>query len=57
MYASGAILWTVDKGNITKIGLHKLVETALYKNMTVRNVNTTRNIYEIMKGLHEIQSK
>jgi len=53
MYASGAILWTVDKGNITKIGLHKLVETALYKNMTVRNVNTTRNIYEIMKELHK----
>lgn len=52
MYAPGAILWTVDKGNITKSGLQKLIGTSLYKNMTVRNVNTTRKIYEIMKGLN-----
>ena len=57
MYVSGAILWSVDKGNITKSGLQKLVGTSLYKNMTVRNVNTTRKIYEIMKGLHELNSK
>ncbi|HAK41489.1 MAG TPA: DUF1697 domain-containing protein [Clostridium sp.] len=57
MYVSGAILWAVDKGNITKSGLQKLVANSLYKNMTVRNVNTTRKIYEIMKGLHEIHSK
>ena len=53
MYVSGVILWAVDKGNITKSGLQKLVANSLYKNMTVRNVNTTRKIYEIMKGLHE----
>jgi uncharacterized protein (DUF1697 family) len=57
MYVSGAILWAVNKGNITKSGLQKLVATSLYKNMTVRNVNTTRKIYEIMKELHEIYSK
>ncbi|WP_027634434.1 DUF1697 domain-containing protein [Clostridium hydrogeniformans] len=57
IYVSGAILWAVDKGNITKSGLQKLVGTSLYKNMTVRNVNTTRKIYEIMKELHEIYSK
>ena len=57
MYVSGAILWAVDKENITKSGLQKLVATSLYKNMTVRNVNTTRKIYEIMKGLYEIHSK
>ncbi|MDF2479240.1 MAG: hypothetical protein K0S24_4723 [Sphingobacterium sp.] len=52
MYAPGAILWVVDKCNVTKSGLLKLVGTSLYKNMTVRNVNTTRKIYEIMKDLH-----
>lgn len=51
IYIAGAILWTLDKANITKSGLNKLVGTDLYKKMTVRNVNTTRKIYEIMKGI------
>lgn len=51
MYVPGAILWTLDKVNITKSGLNKFIGTDVYKKMTVRNVNTTRKIYEIMKGL------
>jgi uncharacterized protein (DUF1697 family) len=54
MYVSGAILWTLDKKNIAKSGLQKLVGTALYKKMTARNVNTTRKIYEIMRGVQKI---
>jgi uncharacterized protein (DUF1697 family) len=54
MYVPGAILWTLDKENITKSGLNKLIGNDLYKKMTVRNVNTTRKLYEIMKGLHEV---
>lgn len=54
MYVPGAILWTLDKRNVTKSGLHKLIGNDLYKKMTVRNVNTTRKIYEIMKKLQEI---
>jgi uncharacterized protein (DUF1697 family) len=49
-YSTGAILWSVDKTNVAKSGLIKLVGTALYKKMTVRNVNTTRKVYELMKG-------
>lgn len=52
IYAPGAVLWAVDKCNVTKSGLLKLVGTSLYKKMTVRNVNTTRKLYEIMKELH-----
>jgi uncharacterized protein (DUF1697 family) len=48
-YSPGAILWSVDKRNVAKSGLMKIVGTALYKKMTVRNVNTTRKIYEIMQ--------
>lgn len=47
-YASGAILWTIDKINVNKSSMTKLVGTNLYKRMTVRNVNTTRKIYELM---------
>lgn len=53
MYVPGAILWTIDKRNITKSGLGKLIGTALYKKMTVRNVNTTRKIYGIMKCIEK----
>jgi uncharacterized protein (DUF1697 family) len=53
IYSSGAILWSVDKANVTKSGLIKVVGTALYKKITVRNVNTTRKIYGIMQGLRD----
>ncbi|MDU2461591.1 MAG: DUF1697 domain-containing protein [Clostridium sp.] len=51
MYVPGAILWTLDKVNITKSGLNKFIGTDVYKKMTARNFNTTSKIYEIMKGL------
>lgn len=53
MYSPGVILWSVDKSNVTRSGLLKIVGTALYKNMTVRNVNTTRKIYEIMQHVRD----
>ena len=52
LYAPGAILWSVDKRDITSSGLMKLVGTTLYKNMTVRNANTTRKVYKIMQRLN-----
>ncbi|ABR47633.1 protein of unknown function DUF1697 [Alkaliphilus metalliredigens QYMF] len=57
MYIPGAVLWSVDKRNVTKSGLMKLVSTALYKRMTVRNVNTTRKVYAIMQGLDKASLK
>ncbi len=54
IYVPGAILWSVDKKNITKSSMQKLVGTTIYKHMTIRNINTTRKIYEIMKALNEI---
>lgn len=48
-YVSGAILWSVDTKNITKSGKTKIVGSKLYKQVTVRNVNTARKIYELMQ--------
>ena len=50
IYVAGAILWSVDTINVTKSGKAKLVGTVLYKKMTIRNVNTTRKIYELMQS-------
>lgn len=49
-YTPGAILWSVDKKNITRSGKSKIIGTKLYKQVTVRNVNTTRKIFELMQA-------
>ncbi|MEF2967830.1 DUF1697 domain-containing protein [Paenibacillus sp. M1] len=48
LYVPGAILWSVDRDKAAKSGLLKLIGTDLYRKMTIRNVNTTRKIYELM---------
>lgn len=48
LYAPGALLWSVARENQTKSKLVKLIGTPYYKQMTIRNVNTTRKIYEKM---------
>ena len=50
-YIKGALLWRVDRENINKSGMMKIVGTDLYKKMTIRNCNTTRKIYELMRSL------
>ena len=50
-YVPGAILWSVDRENVTKSGMAKIIGTKLYKLVTVRNVNTVRKIYKLMKEL------
>jgi uncharacterized protein (DUF1697 family) len=50
-YVPGAILWSVQKKYITKSGMAKLVGSKPYKQITIRNVNTTRKIYELMQGI------
>ncbi|QGH33711.1 DUF1697 domain-containing protein [Gracilibacillus salitolerans] len=49
-YAPGAILWSVDKKNLTKSGMSRIVGSKIYKQVTVRNVNTVRKIYELMQA-------
>ncbi len=48
-YTPGAIVWSIAKKNATKSGMSMIIGTKLYKKVTVRNVNTTRKIYELMK--------
>ena len=50
-YISGAVLWNVEGKNYSKSGMLKLVGTELYRNMTIRNVNTVRKLYQIMTDI------
>jgi len=52
-YAPGAMIWAIDKINVNKGSMTKLVGTALYRQMTIRNLNTTRKIYQLMLAADE----
>lgn len=49
-YVHGALVWKVDRKNVTKSGMMKIVGTDLYRNMTVRNCNTVRKINDRLNG-------
>lgn len=52
-YVSGAVLWRVDRENVTKSGLLKIIGTKLYKQMTIRNCNTVRKLLTLMQDVTE----
>lgn len=49
LYCSGAVIWNIQTSDYNQSGMPKLIGTRLYKHMTVRNVNTVRKLYELMK--------
>jgi uncharacterized protein (DUF1697 family) len=49
-YVAGAIVWRVDRKNIMRSRMTRLMGTPLYKQMTIRNVNTTRKLVELMEA-------
>ena len=49
-YASGALIWCVDKKDVTRSGMMKLAGSPLYKRMTIRNCNTTRKLLQVMEA-------
>lgn len=51
IYVAETLLWSVDRKNQLKSGMQKLAKNKLYKLMTVRNVNTTRKIWELMQAV------
>jgi uncharacterized protein (DUF1697 family) len=55
-YVPGAIIWRVDRSDITKSGMMKLVGTDLYKGMTIRNSNTVRKLAGMMAMAPSLES-
>lgn len=49
-YIPGAIVWHLDKKDYTKSKMDKFIGTEVYKNMTARNINTTRKLLELMEN-------
>lgn len=48
-YTPGAVIWYVKRSDINKSGMNKLIGTELYRNMTIRNVNTVRKLVQLLQ--------
>ena len=47
-YVPGAVLWRIDRDKASKSRMYRIVGTRLHQQMTVRNPNTVRKLYELM---------
>lgn len=48
-YVPGAIIWSIDRQNVTRSGLSKMIGTTLYTQMTIRNCNTVRKLAALLE--------
>lgn len=47
-YIKGAVVWHVERKDVTRSGLLKIIGTPLYKKVTIRNVNTVRKLQQLL---------
>ena len=51
LYRPGTLLWSAQVTEINRTQVGKLASRKLYQDMTIRNLNTTRKLHELMKKL------
>lgn len=49
VYRPGALLWSALASALTRTQMVKLSTRKIYQDTTIRNLNTTRKLYELMK--------
>jgi uncharacterized protein (DUF1697 family) len=47
MYTPGAVVWRVDRENVGKSHMNRIVGTPLYKKISMRSANTMRKLNEL----------
>lgn len=53
-YVDGAVFWSYDRADADKSGMSKMATSKkIFQQMTVRNVNTARKIYELMQAAEQ----
>lgn len=53
IYRPGTLLWSARTSGLTHSSMVKLPSQKVYQEMTVRNLNTTRKLFELMKRAAE----
>ena len=56
LYRPGTVLWSARRSDIKQSSMNKLSSRKVFQEMTVRNPNTTRKLYVLMKEMAESQS-
>ena len=56
LYSPGALLWSARVSDLTRTQMVKLSSRKMYQDITVRNLNTTRKLSELMKKVAETSS-
>ena len=56
LYRPGTLLWSAQVSEINRTNMLKLSSRKIFRDMTVRNLNTTRKLYDLMKKVAETQS-
>ena len=54
VYYPGTLLWSARINDLKQTSLDRLSSQKLFQDMTVRNTNTTRKLYELMKKMAEV---
>ena len=52
-YRPGTVLWSAQASEASRSNMVKLSSRKIYQDMTIRNLNTTKKLYELMKKLAE----
>jgi uncharacterized protein (DUF1697 family) len=48
-YEPGALIWRIDRKNVPRSRIPKMIGTPLYKQLTARNVSTVRKLCALMQ--------
>ena len=53
VYRPGTLLWSAQATEFSRTNMAKLASRKVFQDMTVRNLNTTKRLYELMKKVAE----
>lgn len=53
LYRPGALLWSTQASELNRSKVGKFLSRKIFQDMTVRNLNTTRKLHELMKKAGE----
>ena len=53
VYRPGTLLWCARVADVTRTSMVKLSSKKIFQDVTVRNLNTTKKLYELMKKMGE----
>jgi uncharacterized protein (DUF1697 family) len=51
VYCPGTLLWSAQVSDLTRTAMVKLASRPIYREMTVRNVNTTTKVFALMQRM------